>query len=112
MFIQPLFTLLVLLTVTLNTVAQTFLKLGATQGSINFYLLSGLFAYGLSTVFYVLVLGKYNLSIAYPMVIGLTVIAATFSGTLILKEQVSMVQWTGIGLMLSGIFAITVTKVS
>jgi small multidrug resistance pump len=98
--------LLILITVGLNTVAQTLLKIGSGQNFLNFYLFGGILAYGLSTVFYIMVLGKFNLAFAYPIVIGLTVMTATITGAIYLGEQVSPVQWFGIGLMLSGISAI------
>jgi small multidrug resistance pump len=98
--------LLVLITVGLNTLAQALLKLGAGQNLLNFHLLGGVLVYGLSTVVYILVLGKFNLSVAYPVVIGLTVFSATVTGAFLLGEKVTTVQWFGIGLMLSGISAI------
>lgn len=104
------FLCLILVTVALNAVAQTLLKLGSGQNPLNPYLLGGLMTYGVSTVFYIMVLGKLNLSIAYPVVIGLTIIATTFSGVMIFKEQVSLTQWIGVGLMLSGISAIAFGK--
>ncbi len=104
------FSLLILVTVGLNTLAQTLLKLGSGQNPLNLYLLGGLLAYGLSTVFYIVVLGKFNLSVAYPVVIGLTVVATTIAGAILLREKVSTVSWLGIGLMLSGILAIALGK--
>lgn len=101
---------LVLITVVLNTIAQTFLKLGAGQSFLNIYLLGGIFVYGLSTVFYILVLSKSSLSVTYPVVIGLTVAATTCSGAFFLKEKVPTIHWLGIGLMLSGISAIAAGK--
>lgn len=98
------------LTVLLNTTAQTLLKLGANQGLLNGYAMSGIVAYGVSTLLYLFVLGKMNLSIAYPVVIGLTIIATTISSGMILKESVSLSQWLGIGLMMSAIFAIASSK--
>ena len=106
------FLVLILMTVTLNTIAQTLLKLGAGQNILNIYLLGGILAYGLSTVFYIIVLGKLDLSLSYPIVIGLTVVATTFSGAVVLKEQVPTIHWLGIGLMLSGISAIAFGKSS
>lgn len=103
--------LLIFVTVALNTLAQAFLKLGAGQSPLNFYLLGGIVIYGISTVFYILVLGKLNLSVAYPVVIGLTVLATTVLGAFLLKEKVVSSQWLGIGLMLSGISAIAFGKV-
>ncbi|BBC24300.1 SMR family transporter [Pseudanabaena sp. ABRG5-3] len=104
--------ILILITVGLNTIAQALLKLGSGQNPLNFYLLGGLFAYGLSTVFYIVVLGKFNLSVAYPVIIGLTVLATTMTGAFLLGEKVATVQWFGIGLMLSGISAIALGKVN
>ncbi|WP_058999824.1 SMR family transporter [Leptolyngbya sp. NIES-2104] len=98
------------LTVLLNTTAQTLLKLGANQSLLNSYAISGIVAYGVSTLLYLFVLGKMNLSIAYPVVIGLTIIATTISSGMILKESVSVSQWLGIGLMMSAIFAIASSK--
>ena len=106
------FIALILVTVCLNGVAQTLLKMGSGQSPLNLYLLGGILTYGLSTIFYILVLGKMNLSIAYPVVIGLTIVATTFSGAIIFREQVTALQWIGIGLMLSGISAIAFGKIS
>lgn len=104
--------LLILISVGLNTLAQTLLKLGAGQSLINLYLFGGITTYGLSTILYVLVLGKLNLSLVYPVVIGLTVLFTTLTSAIILGEKVLAVQWLGIGLMISGISAIAFGKVS
>jgi small multidrug resistance pump len=103
---------LILLTVGLNTLAQVLLKLGAGQKLLNWYLLGGVLVYGLSTVVYIVVLGKFNLSVVYPIVIGLTVFVTTVMGAVLLGEKVSTLQWLGIGLMLSGISAISVGRVT
>lgn len=112
MLIHLFFSLLILVTVGLNTIAQTLLKLGSGQNPLNLYLIGGILAYGLSTVFYILVLGKLNLSVAYPVVIGLTIFATTMAGAVILREKVALVHWLGVGLMLSGILAIAFAKTS
>jgi multidrug transporter EmrE-like cation transporter len=103
---------LVLISVSLNTLGQSLLKLGAGQNPLNIYLFGGIMAYALSTVFYVLVLGKLNLSVVYPVVIGLTITSTTLSGAILLKEEVSYVHWVGIGLMVSGIVAIAFGRIS
>ncbi len=105
-----LVSLLVLVTVALSTIAQTLLKLGADRHPLNLYLLGGVCLYGLSAIFYIVVLGKFNLSVAYPLVIGLTIIATTITGAVILKEKIPISQWLGIGLILSGVSAIAFTK--
>ncbi|MDZ8054925.1 MAG: SMR family transporter [Aulosira sp. ZfuVER01] len=111
MLSQFAFIILILVTVGLNTIAQILLKLGSGQNPLNLFIVCGLLAYGFSTIFYLLVLGKFNLSVAYPIVIGLTIIATTFAGAIFLREKVAMSHWLGIGLMLSGISAIALTKV-
>jgi small multidrug resistance pump len=105
-----LYPALILITVALNTSAQLLLKLGSGQSWLNFYLLGGVACYGLSTVCYVVLLGKLNVSFAYPLLIGLSVIATTFVGALYLHEKVPFLSMLGIGLMLSGIFAIAFGK--
>ncbi|MEQ9552865.1 MAG: SMR family transporter [Coleofasciculus sp. G3-WIS-01] len=106
------FSLLILISVGLNTLGQTLLKLGSGQNPMNIYLFAGIFSYGLSTVFYILVLGKLNLSVAYPLVIGLTITCTTIAGAVFLHEKVESVHWLGVGLMLSGISAIALAKPS
>lgn len=107
---QFFFILLIFTTVVLNTAAQTLLKLGAGQNPLNVYLMGGICAYGLSTIFYVVVLGKFNLSVAYPLIIGLTIFSTTIVGATILREKILISQWIGVGLMLSGILTIAYTK--
>jgi small multidrug resistance pump len=109
---STLLPILVLITVGLNTLAQMLLKLGSGQSPLNVYLAGGLLAYAASTVFYIAVLGKSNLSLVYPVVIGLTVAATTLTGAFLLREKVAIGQWVGIGLMLSGISAIALAKTS
>lgn len=99
------------MTVGLNTLAQLLLKLGAGQKSLNLYLVGGVVVYGLSTVVYIFVLGKFNLSVIYPVVIGLTVFAATATGVFLLGEKVTSIQWVGVGLLLTGVLAIALGKV-
>lgn len=112
---QITFSLLILITVGLNTIAQILLKSGAGNGLsnlFNLHLLGGVITYGLSTLIYISVLSKMNLSIAYPVVIGLTIISTTIAGAILLREHVSSVNWVGIGLILSGIFAVAFGKLS
>ena len=91
----------------LNTIAQVLLKLGSGQG-LNPYLLGGIGVYGLSTVVYITVLGRSQLSLAYPVTIGLTIAMTTIGGAWLLSERVPWGAWIGIGLILSGISAIAI----
>ena len=110
MITQIIFSFLIFVPVGLNTIAQVLLKLGSGQNFLNFYLAGGILTYGLSTVVYIAVLSKFNLSIAYPVVIGLTVVATTMAGAFFLKEKVTSVNWMGVGLMITAICAIAFGK--
>ncbi len=107
---QFFWSLLILLTVALNTLAQALLKLGSGQTFLNVFLASGIICYGLSTVLYIATLSKLNLSVAYPIVIGLTMIATTLVGVVYFREKFSTIQGIGVGLMLSGMIAIAIGK--
>ena len=95
--------LLMVAIVVLNTVAQTFLKLGAGRSLINPWLFGGVAAYGFSTLLYVLVLGRANLSFAYPIVIGATAVATCLAGRQVVGEQISGFQWFGVAVIIVGI---------
>ncbi|WP_299490636.1 SMR family transporter [Acaryochloris sp. IP29b_bin.137] len=106
------FCILVLLTSGLNTAGQILLKYGVTNSFFNLYLLGGILAYGLSTIVYILVLSKLNLSVVYPVVIGLTVISTTLASIIFFQEKVSVPHWMGVGLILSGICTVVFGKIS
>lgn len=107
-----IFIILILLSVGLNTSGQILLKRGSGQNPLNVYIISGLCAYAVSTIFYIVVLGKLNLSVVYPVVIGLTTIGTTIAGVLIFGDKVSTVGWMGVGLVIAGISAIAFGKIS
>lgn len=96
--------------VVLNTAGQILLKSGSGQGMVNLNLFLGLVAYAVSTVSYILILKRLNVSVAYPLVFGLTIVATTLAGANILKEPVNVQQWMGVGLVVSGICAISFGK--
>ena len=104
--------LLILGSVILNTLGQMLLKSGAGQGIVNFTVFAGLVAYAISTASYLLILKRLNVSVAYPLVFGLTIIATTLAGANVLKESVTVQQWMGVGLVISGICAISFGKIS
>ena len=104
--------LLIVGSVILNTLGQMLLKSGSGQGMVNLTLFLGLVAYAISTVSYILILKRLNVSVAYPLVFGLTIIATTLAGANVLKESVTMQQWMGVGLVISGICAISFGKIS
>ena len=95
--------ILMVAVVVFNTIAQMLLKLGSGRGLINASLLGGVAAYGISTLIYVIVLGRANLSFTYPVVIGATAVATCVAGRQFLGEYISGVQWLGIAVIITGI---------
>lgn len=96
--------------VALNTVAQTLLKLGSGRGLINMALFGGVAAYGFSTLLYVFVLGRANVSFAYPVVIGATAVATCFAGSRVIGEQISGTQWLGVLVIITGIAIVAISR--
>jgi multidrug transporter EmrE-like cation transporter len=66
------------------------------------YVLLGLGCYVVSTGFWLLVISRWNLSYAYPM-IAAGQIGLVFLSRAIFKEQVTPPQWAGIVLLVSGL---------
>lgn len=96
--------------VAVNTLAQGLLKVGAGRGFLSAAMIGGVAAYGLSTLLYVMVLSKAKLTLAYPVIIGATVVATCLVSVRFLDERVGPVQWAGIGLVVAGIACIAVTR--
>jgi len=105
-----LFTILISITALCNTLAQTLLKFGSGQNPLNLYVLGGITAYVLSTGFYIFILGKFSLSAAYPITTGLSVLLTALVGIFFFRELVSGTYWLGMGLILVGIFMVTLSR--
>ena len=100
--------LMMVLTIGSNTIAQLLLKQGAQVGNLlNPYFIGGVSFYGISTIFYMAVLKQVSLSIAYPTIIGITIVLTTLLNNIVFKEKLFAGQLIGIVLIISGISAIT-----
>lgn len=62
----------------------------------------GLFLFGISAIFWLVVLSRLPLSLAYPFV-GVTYIIVVFWSRFVLGENVSGVRWLGVALIAIGI---------
>lgn len=112
--------ILLVIALVLNASANILIKMGANKfgaeriagGMIrgianNYFLLLGVFLFGLNIIFYMLALTKINISIAYPiMTSGCFLIIAVFSA-LYLKETITPLQIAGIILIALGITLIS-----
>jgi len=117
---------LILLSVAMGVSGQLCLKAGMEQvgalsaGSINaavrtaVHVLAtplvflGLTFYALGAFFWLMVLSKLDLSLAYPM-LALTYILIPLMAHLLLGEQVPPLRWVGIGIIFAGVVVVAQT---
>lgn len=109
--------ILLFLTIISNVVAQLLLKKGTSLIALNTininsilkiamspYILTGLFLYGMSFVFYILVLSKAELSKAAPTVQAMTILLIVLISVFFLNEPFGFSKAAGIILVLIGVF--------
>lgn len=118
---------LILVAVLLGVVGQLLLKMGITQvGTLafgsglagliqlglrvfgNLKVLGGFAVYGLSSLFWIVVLSKVDLSLAYPM-LALNYVLVPLTAWLFLGEQVPTLRWLGAGVVIIGVVIISRT---
>lgn len=75
---------------------------------LNPTILVGLICYGVSTIFWILVLKEKDLSMVYPMLAGSYILVLLFSW-LVRHEQVSPGRWLGALVVSIGVFLISRT---
>ncbi len=73
---------------------------------LNPYVFFGLACFGASAIFWLVVLSRLPLSLVYPMVSVAYILVAIFSW-LFFKEQVGLVRWLGILVIVFGVFLIS-----
>lgn len=73
-------------------------------------LLVGAVLYGISFCIWMIILARNELSIVYPLMIGLTLTATTFTAWLILREQIDAIRLLGIAVIFFGIFLVTAAR--
>ncbi|MDD3363617.1 MAG: SMR family transporter [Syntrophomonas sp.] len=73
---------------------------------VNIPVISGIFLFGLALIFYSWVLGKMNLSIAYPIMTSVGFLIVILFSWLFFKETISTVQIIGSFLILSGVWMV------
>lgn len=106
---------LILFSVALGVIGQICFKLGVRQaGKVELslallrllftpYIMAGILAYVISTLSWLSVLSKADLSFAYPM-ISFGYIIIVLVSLLLFKENVSSVRWLGVILISLGVF--------
>ncbi len=116
---------LILAGVLLNALAQLTLKQGmrsigqfsfsmdslfrmTTTIGLNPYVLVGLSCYVVSVVIWLLVLSRVEVSYAYPL-LSVGYVVTALAGWLLFDESMSLLRWSGIGVICFGVWLITRT---
>lgn len=73
---------------------------------LNPWVFVGFVCFGLSSIFWLVVLSRMELSLVYPMVSVAYVLVALFSWYYF-KENLTVVRWLGIALIILGVFFIS-----
>ena len=72
-------------------------------------LVIGIFLYGASLLLWLVILSKINVSVAYPLAIGLTLMFTIWGANIYLKETLTLQSAVGIALIALGV-AVTASK--
>lgn len=99
-----------------NAVANVLLKVGADKGvtldwslglpkllSLHSYLILGVALFAINVLFYIAALRMLPLSVAYPVMVGMSFIIANATAFIFLQEGISWQQVIGYALILGGI---------
>ena len=70
----------------------------------NFWLIAGIFLFGLGFLFYLFILTKFQLNIAYPIMVSAGIVLIALASWFLFKEPLSLPQVLGIIFILFGIF--------
>lgn len=73
---------------------------------LNPYVFFGFACFGLSSIFWLIVLSRLPLSLVYPMV-SVAYVLVALASMLFFKECVTLARWTGIAVIIFGVFLIS-----
>ncbi|MDO8265287.1 MAG: SMR family transporter [Candidatus Parcubacteria bacterium] len=76
----------------------------------NIWLMTGLVIFGVSFIFWVMILSKIQINVVYPISVGLNIFLITLISWFLFKERLSPIQILGIILMTFSIFLILFKK--
>ncbi|NQT29798.1 MAG: EamA family transporter [Candidatus Saganbacteria bacterium] len=73
---------------------------------LNPFVFFGFACFGLSSIFWLVVLSRLPLSLVYPMV-SVAYVLVAFASMIFFKESVSLARWMGIGIIILGVILIS-----
>lgn len=85
-------------------ISQLFFKI--VPMFLNPWVFSGLVCFGLSAIFWLVVLSRLELSLVYPMV-SVAYVLVALASWIFFKENLSLVRWLGIAVIILGVYLIS-----
>ena len=73
---------------------------------LNPYVFFGFACFGISSIFWLVVLSRLQLSLVYPMV-SLAYVLVALASIIFFRESVSLIRWLGIFIIMLGVFFIS-----
>ncbi len=73
----------------------------------NVYIVSWIFFAGISAFLWIIVVSKFELSFAYPVVMSSSFVLVVLFSSLLFGENISISRWAGIAVLCSGIFLVS-----
>jgi multidrug transporter EmrE-like cation transporter len=95
-----------------NTLANICLKRSSSQNQgfemfLNIYFISGFFLFGLNLIFYTLALKSINVSVGYPVLVGISLAGVTIIAVMTLGEKLIFTQFLGLLCIAIGVLIVT-----
>lgn len=73
---------------------------------LNPWVFSGLVAFGFSSIFWLVILSRMELSLVYPMV-SIAYVVIAFASLILFKEGISLLRWVSIAVICFGVILIS-----
>jgi len=73
---------------------------------LNPFVFFGFACFGLSSIFWLVVLSRFEISFVYPMV-SVAYVLVAIASLIFFKENVTFVRWLGIAVIIAGVFLIS-----
>jgi multidrug transporter EmrE-like cation transporter len=111
--------LYLILAFSLNAAGNIFIKLGSIHGldlsskmpitliANNWQLVLGCFVFAANILFYFLALRALPLSVAYPVMVGMTFLIVTTVSLILFREQITSLQYIGFAAIILGLVLAT-----
>ena len=113
---EQFYILIAALCAVFGALGQLFFKLGSVKVSfdilswlLNTHVILGIMFYGLSTVVFIMVLKKAELSLLYP-VVATSYIWVAFLSIIFVGESLSISNWVGFALIVGGVALTSIRK--